>query len=310
MDWIERLNRDVTGSVPLLFGAEIGQVEVLHWAYSAALPDNVPHRHTFFEICLVGRHGKGVFRVMDQEYPVAAGDLFIARPGVLHQIRNTVEPAMELSWISFAATPTAARTVPVLQPFVDSGNTLVIPEHIHALTPSWNIALRTVAENQQSTSVSVAALASALITGIIQACTAMPADNPTHAQSSLLTSAERLTRIAVRYIHDNLNRPISVAEVSAQVHISPRHLTRLMESFAGVAPATYIERARMDRAATLLTRSMMPIKEIADAVGYGTVHHFTRAFTRVQGKPPGVFRHEGGTPIRRNADTEPEGALV
>lgn len=310
MDWIERLNRDVTGRVPILIGTEICPIEVLHWAYSVALPDNVPHRHTSFEVCLVGGYGSGLFRVMNQELPLAPGDLFIARPGVLHQIRNTSEPLMELSWIVFATTPVATKTFPILQSFAESGNVLVIPERTHGLTAVWNVALRAIAANSESATASVTALASALLTGMIQSGTVASPRNVTETASSGLSSAERIARIAVRYIHDNLNRPISVAEVAAQVHVSPRHLTRLIESFVGVAPATYIERARIDRAAALLTRSTIPIKEIAETVGYSTVHHFTRAFTRVEGKPPGMFRNEGGDPIRRDAETEPEGALV
>lgn len=309
MDWIERLNRDVTGRLPLLIGSEMCPVEVLHWAYSAALPDNVPHRHTFFEVCLVGRYGKGVFRVLNQEYPLSAGDLFIARPGVLHQIRNAPGPLMELSWVTFATPPSLPKTNSLLAPLTESTDILVIPERTHSLTASWNTALSAIAGNSEVSSVSVAALAAALLTGIIQSGSG---EHSAHSQSneSPMTPTERLARIAVRYIHDNLNRPISVAEVAAQIHVSPRHLTRLMESFVGVAPASYIERARMDRAATLLARSPMPIKEIAGAVGYGTIHHFTRAFTRVHGMPPGAFRKEGGFPIRRHSDSEAEGALV
>ncbi|MBC7807749.1 MAG: helix-turn-helix transcriptional regulator [Akkermansiaceae bacterium] len=309
MDWIERLNRDVTGQVPLLIGSELCPVEVLHWAYSAALPDNVAHRHTFFEVCLVGRYGTGTFLAMNREYPLTPGDLFVARPGVLHRIRNTGDHLMELCWVSFAATPTATKIATFLQPFAESGD-VVIPERAHALTPLWNGALPSIAGNGESSSASVAAVASALITGITQSGVGGNAAYASSTAPSPLTSAERLARIAVRYIHDNLNRPISVAEIASQVHVSPRHLTRIIESFVGVAPAAYIERARIDRAATLLARSLIPIKEIADAVGYGTVHQFTRAFTRVQGRPPGMFRREGGDPIRRDADTEQEGALV
>jgi AraC family L-rhamnose operon transcriptional activator RhaR len=309
MDWIERLNRDVTGRLPLLIGTEMCPVEVLHWAYSAALHDNVPHRHTFFEVCLVGGYGGGIFRVLNQEYAVAPGDMFFARPGVLHQIRNTADQLMELSWVTFATPPSSTKANTLLQPLTESTNILVIPERVHSLSASWNVALPAVAGNTEVSSVSVTALATALITGIVQSGSG---NHSAHSQSEYapMTPAERLARIAVRYIHDNLNRPISVAEIAAQVHVSPRHLTRLVESFVGVAPAAYIERARMDRAATLLTRSTMPIKEIADTIGYGTVHHFTRAFTRVQGKPPGAFRKEGGHPIRRDSETETEGALV
>ena len=96
MDWLERLNRGL-GQIPL----GQGTVEVLHWAYDRNLPDNRPHRHTFFEVCLVGGHGEGEFMVQDKPLSLSPGDVFVARPGVVHQIRNTAEPEMELSWVCF-----------------------------------------------------------------------------------------------------------------------------------------------------------------------------------------------------------------
>ena len=55
--WTEYLNNLPT-RVPLGGGME---AEVLQWAYAAHLPSNVPHRHTFFEVCQVGAHGEGRF---------------------------------------------------------------------------------------------------------------------------------------------------------------------------------------------------------------------------------------------------------
>ena len=60
MDWIERLNR-APARLPLALGMERAAAEVLHWAYQPHLNDNQPHRHTYFEVCLVGAYGAGRF---------------------------------------------------------------------------------------------------------------------------------------------------------------------------------------------------------------------------------------------------------
>jgi AraC family L-rhamnose operon transcriptional activator RhaR len=102
--------------------------------------------------------------------------------------------------------------------------------------------------------------------------------------------------MAIRYIHDNLERPLPLPEIADHVFLSPRHLTRLFKTYAGVSPATYITRARLDRAQGLLLHTDQPIKEIATAVGYEDVHYFTRLFTRHFQRPPGSFRRQGGGP--------------
>ena len=140
MEWTERLNRS-EGRVAL----RAGTVEVLYWAHEKHLADNRPHWHTFFEVCLVGRHGAGEFIVQDRRHSVGPGDVFVARPGVIHQIVNTGEPNMELRWVSFQWTPPEAphsETDALLRAFADSS---VLTAHSDAVAALW-AALEAVAE--------------------------------------------------------------------------------------------------------------------------------------------------------------------
>ena len=295
MDWLERLNRGL-GRMPL----GQGTVEVLQWAYARHLADNRPHRHTFFEVCLVGEHGVGEFLVQDRPHPVRPGDLFIARPGVIHQIINTGRPDMELFWVSFGWTPSSTKPPgeadALLRAFAESP-ILVAPEGHGQIAALWQ-ALRAVASGPPGAAYEAQyqGLATALILGIAQA--GVQADTLTVAEPSGRGGDDLAARLAVRFIHDNLNRPLPLAEIAAQVHLSPRHLSRLFTRFTGKSPAHYITHARMDRARGLLLRSLAPIKEIAAMVGYPDVHHFTRAFAAHFGCPPGEMRrHPGLAPV-------------
>lgn len=309
MDWIERLNR-APARLPLAPGLERATAEVLHWAYQPHLNDNQPHRHTYFEVCLVGAYGAGRFIVEDRPYTIGPGDLFIARPGVVHQIVNTQNPLMELYWVSFQWEPgqgSETGVAALLHRFTEAGDVLVVHDTGGHLLSLWQ-ALRAIAGPQgqgPAQDAQIAALSGALLLGILQAGageeSAVAAPRPSDTGASL-------ARLAVRYIHDNLNRPLSVAEVADYLHLSTRHLTRLITRFTGVSPAAYIEQARMDRARTLLSRSDSAIKQVAQQVGYRDVHHFTRAFTRSIGVSPGRFRQEGGGGSRRGAPKP--GALV
>jgi len=285
MDWLERLNRGL-GRMPL----GQGTVEVLHWAYARHLADNRPHRHTFFEVCLVGEYGMGEFIVQDRAHRVGPGDLFVARPGVIHQIVNTGCPNMELFWVSFGWTPAPAKPPgeadSLLRAFAEAEILVAPGEQIVAL---WQ-ALRAVAAAPPGGAYEMQyrALATALILGIAQAASGQ--GGPTVTEPTGPDPGDLAARLAVRFIHDNLSRPLPLAEIAAQVHLSPRHLTRLFTRFTGKSPAHYITHARMDRARGLLLRSPLPIKEVAAMVGYQDVHHFTRAFTSHFGGPPGEMR--------------------
>ena len=295
MDWQERLNWSL-GRMPL----GRGTVEVLQWAYDRHLADNRAHRHTFFEVCLVGKYGAGDFIVQDRAHRMGPGDLFIARPGVIHQIVNTGRPNMELSWVSFQWTPAPSgqpgEVDALLRDFADAP-LLVAPDGQGQIAALWR-ALRAVASAPPGAAYEAQyqALATALILGIAQAGAGrerLPDAEPSGPEAS-----DQAARLAVRFIHDNLNRPLPLAEIAAQTHLSARHLSRLLTRFTGKSPAHYITHARMDRARGLLLRSSTPIKEIAATVGYPDVHHFTRAFTAHFGTPPGEMRrHPEQSPV-------------
>ncbi len=294
MDWLERLNRGV-GRVSL----GRGTAEVLHWAYARHLADNQPHRHTFFEACLVGEYGAGRFVVQGKPHDLKPGDLFVARPGVIHQIVNTGRPEMELRWVSFGLMPAprapsgtqeAGEVDGLMRAFAESPR-LVVPDARGRLSALWR-ALQAAADGPpgRACGAQYGALASALLLTIAQAGAAPPDAGKEEPPGP--GAGDGAARLAVRFIHDNLARPLPLADVAAQAHLSPRHLARVFQAFTGSPPARYITRARMDRALGLLRQSAppVPIKEIAAAVGYPDVHHFTRAFAAHFGHPPGVLR--------------------
>ncbi len=288
MDWLERLNRGL-GRMPL----GQGTVELLQWAYAPHLADNRLHRHTFFEVCLVGEYGQGEFIVQDQVHQIGPDDLFIARPGVIHQIVNTGRPNMELFWVSFGWNPPSSgkpsdEVGSLLRAFADS-STLVVSEKQGQLPVLWR-ALQAIAAEPSGPAYETQyqALVTALVLGIAQAGAGL--DSVPLREPAGLDTGDRAARLAVRFIHDNLNRPLPLPEIAAQVYLSPRHLARLFTRFTGKSVASYITHARMDRARGLLLRSALPIKEVAVTVGYSDVHHFTRVFTAHFGCPPGELR--------------------
>jgi AraC-like DNA-binding protein/mannose-6-phosphate isomerase-like protein (cupin superfamily) len=285
---IERLNK-LSGRVNL---DELTRVEVRHWAQAAQLPDNVPHRHAYHEVCLVGERGAGEFLVEGVVHALEPGTVFFARPGVLHQIRNTQEPGMALSWVVFTLPPS-----PLALAYDASG--VLMSQETGALGALWD-ALLAVAETGDSRS------AKELMVPLFRTLLKLGA-----GESSLSPETTGLGARAVRSVHARLAEPPSVSTLASELALSERHFSRLFVAHTGVAPAAYIERARIERAASLLLRTDDPIKHVAAQLGYLSVHSFTRAFTRALGCPPGAFRKSQGQSARvPPAAPETEGQLV
>lgn len=81
--------------------------------------------------------------------------------------------------------------------------------------------------------------------------------------------------------------------VARQLHCSPEHLSRRFSAHAGVALSAYVIGTRIARAQQLLRDTDLPVKAVADACGYASVHFFSRQFSARVGRTPTAWR-EGG----------------
>ncbi|MCW6007603.1 AraC family transcriptional regulator [Micromonospora sp. CPCC 205371] len=278
MGWTERLNAH-PGRI-VLGGAE---VDVYHWAEMADMVVNPPHRHTYFEVCWV-EGGHGEFVVEGETHPIGPGSLLFARPGVRHQIISAEPPGIRLAWVAFHLR--VAGDSDLFGAFARSARALShdASEQVAAL---WT-ALRATGNGPPlpGQDVATAAVAQALVVALAQAGAEALRPAPVEPPDAGASTVQQ----ALRYVQDNLDRPLAVDELARHVHLSRRHLTRLFTEYVGRSPAAYVEQARLDHAAALLVRTDLPIKQVAGAVGYADVTQFTRAFTRRLGTPPGRFR--------------------
>ena len=106
----------------------------------------------------------------------------------------------------------------------------------------------------------------------------------------------RLRRVT-RFIQDNLNRQLTLLDLSAVVHMSPYHFARLFKQSTGVPPHRFVVEQRIARASALLREPQPSIGEVGRLVGFRTPSHFTAAFRRMTGITPSAYR--GGWPHER-----------
>lgn len=87
---------------------------------------------------------------------------------------------------------------------------------------------------------------------------------------------------------------LTIDDVARHFMISRRYLETIFKR-SGDAPAGYLRRVRLHRAAELLTaRPRSPVAQIAAEVGFDNINTFTRAFTREFGTTPRGWRRDWG----------------
>jgi len=114
------------------------------------------------------------------------------------------------------------------------------------------------------------------------------------------TEEHRQLRRAKLYIEDNLSSPLRIEQVSQELGISSRHLSRLFHTQLGQTFVHYVQEQRVQKAKDWLLNSDIAIKDIAERTGFESVHYFTRVFTRKLGVAPAKFRKAQFTDGRQN----------
>ena len=95
---------------------------------------------------------------------------------------------------------------------------------------------------------------------------------------------------ALRFAHAHFCEPISVRDVARAVGVSERQLRREFERDLGFSLVGEIRRLRVEKARGLLTGTDLPLKTIADAVGFRRENYLCNVFARDLGVSPGAWR--------------------
>ncbi len=83
---------------------------------------------------------------------------------------------------------------------------------------------------------------------------------------------------AIRVMEENLEQPISSAELAEQAGLSIRQLERLFQKYLGCTPRAHYVELRLQRAHRLLTHSSLSVTEVGLACGFVSASHFAKRY--------------------------------
>ena len=93
----------------------------------------------------------------------------------------------------------------------------------------------------------------------------------------------------VTYIHNNLYGPLTVEDISQEFSISRTYLQRLFNENLHTSPKQYINEAKLSKSKMLIKNGNQSFSEIADKLGYSSIHYFSRIFTARFGITPSEY---------------------
>ncbi len=94
------------------------------------------------------------------------------------------------------------------------------------------------------------------------------------------------TRKAIYYIEENYCRNISLSDIAEAINVNSSYLSRLFKNDTGQNIIEYLNKIRMDKAASLIDEGKYSLKEISYKVGIQNYNYFFKLYKKYFGITP------------------------
>ena len=98
-------------------------------------------------------------------------------------------------------------------------------------------------------------------------------------------------RRAVYYMEKNLQKKLTLRQISEEAGYSPTYFTTLFKKETNYPPMSYFIHLKILKACEFLDYTKLKIKEISFRLGYSDPYYFTRDFKKKMGMPPRQYRN-------------------
>ncbi|MFD2882129.1 helix-turn-helix transcriptional regulator [Paenibacillus rhizoplanae] len=102
----------------------------------------------------------------------------------------------------------------------------------------------------------------------------------------------RLLQQAIDYVEQNLHDAIGVEDIAGAAMTSKYHFQRMFHALTGFTVTEYVRNRRLTLAAEELAGTDGKVIDIALKYGYETPESFAKAFQRVHGVTPPIWRRK------------------
>ena len=97
---------------------------------------------------------------------------------------------------------------------------------------------------------------------------------------------------AITFMTEHYTSSISITDIAEEVGCDRRRLAYLFDKQIGMSPIQFLTEYRLKHAKELLRTTSIPIKDIADLVGYQDAFYFCRVFKKQYEQTPTNFRKQ------------------
>jgi AraC-like DNA-binding protein len=99
-----------------------------------------------------------------------------------------------------------------------------------------------------------------------------------------------VVRKTLKYIQHHYRERITMKKLARNSFLGESRFYQIFKKHMGTSPNEYLCRYRMEKARILLSSSYMSVSQIAEYLGYNSIHYFSRSYRRYYDSTPSSIR--------------------
>jgi AraC-like DNA-binding protein len=266
----------------------------------------MPHTHSAHEFIYIVS-GAGEISSNDIEYRLTQGDLLLVEPKRIHKGQAHPENPFELLTLGYNFSADRVYADPAL-----FGLDSIFLELYRAYKRKTKLPLiyncqkienvlfnllEETMDNQRCRKELMRALLILFFTFLIRKL-----ESFVDAEPATPDAAEAIIK-AKKYIQSHSHEPITLEDIAQVACLSQSHFCRLFKLETDFTPIEFLNSVRLENAKTLLLYSNYTLTEIADRVGFSSIHYFSRCFKKYEGVSPLLYRQNKSiSQFQQNSD--------
>jgi AraC-like DNA-binding protein len=226
--------------------------------------------------------GSGCFVIEGKKYPIKKGTLIYIKPDIPYAIEADAKAPFDCWTVHFSFTGVG---------FIDGkweiwqGPAILSRHHVRDLKNAYSVEeqFQKLVDCWYEKLPGYEFIAKTMLQQLL----ILIEQNIKRASDNYATSLK--VERTIQYMHENIERKITLAELSDLVQMSQAYLSKTFKEATGYTVIEYFNKLKIDRAKELLIEGSRRIKEVSEELGFVDEFYFSRVFKKVEGVSPSEF---------------------
>ncbi|MCI7125424.1 MAG: AraC family transcriptional regulator [Agathobaculum sp.] len=125
----------------------------------------------------------------------------------------------------------------------------------------------------------------AAVTRLLQLCEALDGEPPVPSHSLQQDLLEQI----LAYMGDHVTEPITIEQICRKFFLSRSSLQTMFKTHLNHSPKSYLLGIKLQKSKDLIRENQYTISEIAEMLGFSSIHYFSRLFKKYFGLSPSEY---------------------